>query len=114
MSVRKIYQSVRGAGQDLRIHDLRHFATTMLFIEGVANTIIRKMTGHLWGTRQVQTLSEKFKQQIVEPIADQLSRQLGTKIGTAFIKHCTHSANTKNGGADGIRTRDLRRDRPAF
>lgn len=31
---------------DLRIHDLRHFATTMLFIEGVADTIIRKMTGH--------------------------------------------------------------------
>ena len=31
---------------DLRIHDLRHFATTMLFIEGVSDAIIRKMTGH--------------------------------------------------------------------
>jgi integrase len=31
---------------DLRIHDLRHFATTLLFMEGVPDTIIRKMTGH--------------------------------------------------------------------
>ena len=31
---------------DLRIHDLIHFATTMLFIEGVLDAIIRKMTGH--------------------------------------------------------------------
>jgi hypothetical protein len=31
---------------DLRIHDLRHFATTMLFMEGIPDTIIRKMTGH--------------------------------------------------------------------
>jgi integrase len=30
---------------DLRIHDLRHFATTMLFMEGIPDTIIRKMTG---------------------------------------------------------------------
>ena len=39
---------------DLRIHDLRHFATTILFMEGVADAIIRKMTGHR---------SEEFKQQ---------------------------------------------------
>jgi integrase len=31
---------------DLRIHYLRHFATTMLFIEGEPDAIIRKMTGH--------------------------------------------------------------------
>lgn len=31
---------------DLRIHDLRHFATTMLFIEGVSEAIICKMIGH--------------------------------------------------------------------
>jgi integrase len=28
--------------KDLRIHDLRHFATTMLFIEGVSDAIIRR------------------------------------------------------------------------
>jgi integrase len=32
--------------KDLRIHHLRHFVTTMLFMEGVADAIIRKMTGH--------------------------------------------------------------------
>jgi hypothetical protein len=31
---------------DLRINDPPHFATTMLFIEGVADAIIGKMTGH--------------------------------------------------------------------
>jgi integrase len=31
---------------DLRIQDLRHFATTLLFMEGIPDTIIRKMTGH--------------------------------------------------------------------
>ncbi len=31
---------------DLRIHDLRHFATTILFMDGIPGTIIRKMTGH--------------------------------------------------------------------
>jgi integrase len=31
---------------DLRIHDLQHFATTMLFMEDIADAIIRKMTGH--------------------------------------------------------------------
>ena len=30
----------------LRIHDLRHFATIMLFVEGVADAIISKLTGH--------------------------------------------------------------------
>ncbi len=31
--------------KDLRIHDLRHFTTTILFMEGVADAIIRKMAG---------------------------------------------------------------------
>src|SRR5207237_7711636 len=32
--------------QDLRIHDLRHMATTILFLRGVPEAIIRKLTGH--------------------------------------------------------------------
>ena len=112
---------------DLRIHDLRHFATTMLFIEGVPDAIIRKMTGHRSEElERYKHLSASFKQQSVELIADQLSRQLGTKLGTPSE---TDAKNTKdqpedwskvlplqqfNGGADGTRTRDLRRDRPAF
>lgn len=31
----------RAGINDLRIHDLRHFATTMLFMEGVPDAIIR-------------------------------------------------------------------------
>ncbi|MGB9177764.1 MAG: tyrosine-type recombinase/integrase, partial [Pyrinomonadaceae bacterium] len=103
---------------DLRIHDLRHFATTMLFIEGVADAIIRKMTGHRSEElERYKHFSPTFKQQTVELIAGQLTDELrGTKRGTP-------SENTKdqskdwslasifkgqNGGADGTRTRDLR------
>jgi hypothetical protein len=92
----------------------------MLFIEGVPDAIIRKMTGHRSEElEQHKHLSASFKQQSVELIAGELSRQLGTKSGTP-------SENTKdqsedwshvpifkgpNGGADGTRTRDLRHDR---
>jgi integrase len=49
---------------DLRIHDLRHFATTMLFIEGVPDAIIRKMTGHRSEElERYKHFSPTFKQQ---------------------------------------------------
>jgi hypothetical protein len=99
----------------------------MLFIEGVPDAIIRKMTGHRSEElERYKHLSASFKQQSVELIAGQLTRQLGTKLGTLSE---TTPENTKdqsedwskvpfykvvNGGADGTRTRDLRRDRPAF
>jgi integrase len=108
---------------DLRIHDLRHFATTMLFIEGVADAIIRKMTGHRSEElERYKHLSPAFKQQTVELIAGQLNPYLST-----FQSPAPKNTNTRhkgrvqvprftglNGGADGTRTRDLRRDRPAF
>ena len=108
---------------DLRIHDLRHFATTMLFIEGVADAIIRKMTGHRSEElERYKHLSPAFKQQTVELIAGQLSRHLSTnlsprpKIVTPAKKRRAQLPPLVdvNGGADGTRTRDLRRDRPAF
>ena len=108
---------------DLRIHDLRHFATTMLFIEGVPDAIIRKMTGHRSEElERYKHLSPSFKQQSVELIAGELNRQLGTKIGTPSENRKGRSKERPklsrfaglNGGADGTRTRDLRRDRPAF
>ena len=112
---------------DLRIHDLRHFATTMLFIEGVADAIIRKMTGHRSEElERYKHLSPAFKQQTVELIAGQLSRQLATKMATPaeLDPENTNShpegwldapdLSGLSGGADGTRTRDLRRDRPAF
>jgi hypothetical protein len=95
----------------------------MLFIEGVPDAIIRKMTGHRSDElERYKHLSASFKQQSVELIAGQLTRQLATKRATV-----TKNTNTPrkpkgvsapftaiNGGADGTRTRDLRRDRPAF
>ncbi len=108
---------------DLRIHDLRHFATTMLFIEGVADAIIRKMTGHRSDElERYKHFSPAFKQQTVELIAGQLTRSLGTKLSPS--PENTNSLPEgklqvlrlpqDSGGADGTRTRDLRRDRPAF
>jgi integrase len=68
---------------DLRIHDLHHFATTMLFIEGVPDAIIRKMTGHRSEElERYKRLSASLKQQSVELIAGQLTRQLATKQAT--------------------------------
>jgi integrase len=108
---------------NLRIHDLRHFATTMLFIEGVPDAIIRKMTGHRSEElERYKHFSPTFKQQTVELIGNELARQLYTKLYTPTEKEKGHSdeqplppdSSGLIGGADGIRTRDLRRDRPAF
>ena len=112
---------------DLRIHDLRHFATTALFMEGVTDTIIRKMTGHTSEVlERYKHLSPSFKQQSVELIASQLEEGVGTFLGTVPKKAIKSKKATPkgspqtpyftgfNGGADGTRTRDLRRDRPAF
>jgi integrase len=118
--------------KDLRIHDLRHFATTTLFMEGVADAIIRKMTGHRSDElERYKHFSPEFKQQTTELIAGKLIEELeGTKKDTEKdTKRDTVAENEKtadeaasettdnkeiNGGADGARTRDLQRDRLAF
>ena len=113
--------------KDLHIHDLRHFATTMLFMEGVPDAIIRKMTGHRSEElERYKHLSGSFRRQSVELIAGQLTEELGrpngTKLGTGSENEKGRSEKRPkstsftglNGGADGTRTRDLRRDRPAF
>jgi integrase len=109
---------------DLRIHDLRHFATTMLFMEGVADAIIRKMTGHRSDElERYKHFSPEFKKQTTELIAGKLLEELGdTKRDTvpenekAVPTDGSETADSKNvnGGADGARTRDLQRDRLAF
>lgn len=78
---KRFWRVCKNAGiTDLRIHDLRHFATTMLFIEGVPDAIIRKMTGHRSEElERYKHLSASFKQQSVELIVGGISRQLGTK-----------------------------------
>jgi integrase len=106
---------------DLRIHDLRHFATTMLFIEGVADAIIRKMTGHRSEElERYKHLSPAFKQLTVELIAGRLSRHVSTFLSPSPKNTKGRSEERPevphlrgfSGGADGTRTRDLRRDRP--
>jgi len=108
---------------DLRIHDLRHFATTMLFMSGVADAVIRKLTGHRSEElERYKHFSPSFKQQTVDLIADGLTEIMGTKMGTVPEKEEDRPEERSlspvdtglSGGADGIRTRDLRRDRPAF
>jgi integrase len=69
--------------ENLRIHDLRHFATTVLFMEGVPDSMIAKMTGHRSKElKRYQHLSPEFKKQTVELIAGKLS---GTPTGTVPV-----------------------------
>jgi len=114
--MRKPFQAAceRAGIKNLRIHDLRHMATTILFLRGIPEAIIRKLTGHR--SRELERyehLSPVLKQQTVELIAKELS---DTATDTVDLEKEKDSSEVieKNGGDDGARTRDLRRDRPAF
>jgi integrase len=114
--LRKPFQAAcaRAGIQDLRIHDLRHMATTILFLEGVPEAIIRKLTGHRsHELERYEHLSPLLKRQTVELIARKLS---GTATDTPEDEASEKRLEVieRNGGDDGARTRDLRRDRPAF
>ena len=92
-------------------------------MDGVPDTIIRKMTGH---TSQVMErykhLDSSFANESVERIGGRISEKLATFSATKAKKEAPAKKRRVqlppfidvNGGADGIRTRDLRRDRPAF
>ena len=72
--------------QNLRIHDLRHYATTVLFMNGIPDSIISKMTGHRSRElKRYQHLSPLFKQQTVELIAQDLRKFSDTISGTPKI-----------------------------
>jgi len=114
--MRKPFQAAckRAGISGLRIHDLRHTATTILFLRGVPEAIIKKLTGHK--SRELERyehLSPLLKQQTVEMIAEALN---STKNSTVALNRKVESSEVveKIGGDDGARTRDLRRDRPAF
>ena len=92
----------------------------MLFIEGVPDAIIRKMTGHRSEElERYKHFSPTFKQQTVDLIGNEIARQLYTKLYTPAEKEKGRSDEQPlppdlsgfTGGADGTRTRDLRRDR---
>ncbi len=116
--IRKPFQAAcaRASIKDLRIHDLRHMATTILFLSGIPEAIIRKLTGHR--SREIERyehLSPGLKSQTVELIARALSeKSTATDTPTSEQKEDSPESTERNGGDDGARTRDLRRDRPAF
>jgi integrase len=74
--IRKPFQAAcdRAGIKDLRIHDLRHMATTILFLERIPEATIRKLTGHR--SRELERyehLSPVLKRQTVERIASVLT-----------------------------------------
>jgi len=104
----------------LRIHDLRHMATTILFLKGIPEAVIRKLTGHK--SRELERyehLSPLLKQQTVELIAEEISTATDTRTDTGQKNDRKNEPSGSQtieriGGDDGARTRDLRRDRPAL
>ena len=94
----------------------------MLFMDGIPDTIIREMTGNTSGAlERYKHLDLRFANQSVERIGGRLSRQIATNSATPLKITATAEKRRGalqslyvNGGADGTRTRDLRRDRPAF
>ena len=84
--LRKPFQAAckRANVTGIRIHDLRHLATTIVFLEGIPEAVIRKLTGHR--SRELERyehLSPSFKRQTVELIAKTLS---GTPTDTPRSK----------------------------
>jgi hypothetical protein len=91
-------------------------ATTILFLSGIPEAIIRKLTGHR--SRELERyehLSPSLIRQTVDLIAEGLSGKSTATDTPSTDKEVDGSeVKEKNGGDDGARTRDLRRDRPAF
>jgi integrase len=69
--IRKPFQAActRAGIKELRIHDLRHMATTILFLRGIPEAIIHKLTGHR--SRELERyehLSPGLKRQTVDSL----------------------------------------------
>ena len=120
---------VRAQGlEDLRLHDLRHTGPSVLLMQGIPGDVVRKITGHR--SRELeryQHLSPLFRAQTVDLIAQVLFSS--TPTGSSDTSTDTPPPSEEDeksggpetliptgdvGGVDGTRTRDLRRDRPAF
>ena len=114
--MRKPFQAacVRAGVKNLRIHDLRHMATSILFLNGIPEAIIRKLTGHR--SRELERyehLSPVLKRQTVDLIVKSIT-DTATDTPESEGKKESSEVIEKNGGDDEARTRDLRRDRFAF
>ena len=99
-------------------------AKTIVFLRGIPEAVIPKLTGHR--SRELERfehLSPLIEQQTVELIASELksAADTATDAGDTATAHPPSKGLEQNveviekfGGDDGARTRDLRRDRPAF
>ncbi len=115
---------------ELRIHDLRHFTASTLTSAGVADNIISLLTGHKSRElRRYQHLREDLKRvgRLIAKTLEEAQKngKDGNAASSAPLLHTGSKTGRKdgesvpkylerNGGDDGARTRDLRRDRPAF
>ena len=63
---------------DVHIHDLRHLGPSILLAQGVADSVVAKVTGHRSAAlRRYQHLSDSFRKQTVDLIATVLMTQNG-------------------------------------
>jgi hypothetical protein len=87
--------------RDLRIHDLHHFAATTLFLKGIPDGIISKMTGHKSPElKRYEHLSPTLKRQTVELIAAELGEFTDSATDTsAKSRYASSYKSLINGGA---------------
>ena len=136
----QIAKGIAGISRRLRIHDLRHTFGSNLSSQGVPVQMVAKMMGHSSTrmteqyarpdaevTRSVVARALEAVRERREQIPDERgvgadgTRELLRELPARKSKRPRLSGapnsfefNMLNGGADGARTRDLRRDRPAF
>ncbi len=99
----------------LRFHDLRHHAVTELAEGQASDQIIRSIAGHV-SLRMLEHYSHirlDAKRKALDALSGGLTEAVTTQL-TTQISNLSPQAIEKIGGADGVRTRDLLRDRQAF
>jgi len=136
----KIAKGIAGITRRLRIHDLRHTFGSNLSSQGVPVQMVAKMMGHS-STRMTEQYARpdvevtrsvvaqaleavrerREKSGAQREVAVNRARELPRELTTPKKERPRRNGATNpfgclmlNGGADGARTRDLRRDRPAF
>ena len=115
--IRKLLKAAcaRAGIRGLRIHDLRHLATSILFMNGVPEAAIRKITGHRSkAIERYEHVSVEFRRMTVEMMERGYEAPAQKPAPLAGATDERGEVAEKLGGDDGVRTRDLRRDRPAF
>ena len=111
--------------KDVHIHDLRHLGPSILLTQGVADSVVAKVTGHRSAAlKRYQHLSESFRKQTVDLIASVLMAPTGdtrtdtpvnVEPGSALRKGCKlKKPKGLDGRPVGTRTPDLYRVKVAL